>query len=52
MWLIGAGLAPERCVAAQGAGLGRAGHVFVERVGSEIWIDGNAVCCVEGEVKL
>ncbi|MBL8352256.1 MAG: PhzF family phenazine biosynthesis protein [Burkholderiaceae bacterium] len=44
-WLIGAGLAPERYVAAQGAALGRAGRVYVEREGAEIWI-GGAVCPV------
>jgi PhzF family phenazine biosynthesis protein len=44
-WLIGAGLAPERYVAAQGAALGRAGRVFVVREGADIWI-GGAVCAV------
>jgi len=44
-WLIAAGLAPERYVAAQGAALGRAGRVFVAREGADIWI-GGAVCPV------
>ena len=44
-WLIGAGLAPERYVASQGAALGRAGRVFVAREGADIWI-GGAVCTV------
>ena len=44
-WLIGAGLAPDRYQAAQGAALGRAGRVFVEREGADIWI-GGAVCAV------
>ena len=39
-WLIGAGLAPPRYVAAQGAALGRAGRVFVEHDGADVWIGG------------
>ena len=51
-WLIGAGLAPDRYVAAQGAALGRAGRVFVEREGADIWI-GGAVCeVITGSVTL
>ncbi|NDG40784.1 MAG: PhzF family phenazine biosynthesis protein [Betaproteobacteria bacterium] len=44
-WLIGAGLAPARYVAAQGAALGRSGRVFVAQQGADIWI-GGAVCSV------
>ena len=44
-WLIAAGLAPARYVAAQGAALGRAGRVFVTQQGADIWI-GGAVCSV------
>ena len=44
-WLIGAGLAPAHFVAAQGAALGRAGRVFVDQEGADIWI-GGAVCPV------
>lgn len=51
-WLIGAGLAPERYVAAQGTALGRAGRVHVERADGEIWIGGASVTCVEGTVLL
>lgn len=51
-WLIGAGLAPDRYVAAQGAALGRAGRVFVQRDGADVWI-GGAVCpVVAGSVDL
>ena len=51
-WLIGAGLAPERYTAAQGAALGRAGRVHVAREGADIWI-GGAVCeVVSGQVTL
>ena len=44
-WLIAAGLAPARYVAAQGAALGRAGRVFVTQQGADLWI-GGAVCSV------
>jgi PhzF family phenazine biosynthesis protein len=51
-WLIGAGLAPDRYVAAQGTAMGRAGRVFVERAGGEIWIGGHSVAVISGEVRL
>lgn len=44
-WLIGAGLAPDSYVAAQGTALGRAGRVHVQREGADLWI-GGAVCQV------
>jgi PhzF family phenazine biosynthesis protein len=52
VWLIGAGLAPEQYVAAQGAALGRAGRVHVERRGADTWIGGDVAVCVSGEVSL
>jgi PhzF family phenazine biosynthesis protein len=51
-WLIGAGLAPERYVAAQGSALGRAGRVFVERDGADLWVGGHVSACIEGTVAL
>ncbi|MGD9831731.1 MAG: PhzF family phenazine biosynthesis protein [Piscinibacter sp.] len=51
-WLIGAGLAPQRYVAAQGTALGRDGRVFVERIGDDTWIGGDSVIVVRGEVAL
>ena len=51
-WLIGAGLAPSRYVASQGAAMGRAGRVFVEQNGADIWIGGQSVTCIEGNVSL
>ena len=51
-WLIGAGLAPASYVAAQGAALGRAGRVYVQQQGADVWI-GGAVCEVlSGSVTL
>jgi PhzF family phenazine biosynthesis protein len=53
MWLIGAGLAPPRYVAAQGAALGRAGRVHVERSDDgTVWVGGDVACCIDGEVSL
>jgi PhzF family phenazine biosynthesis protein len=51
-WLIGAGLAPRAYVAAQGAALGRAGRVYVQAEGDDIWIGGDVAECIAGEVHL
>ena len=52
-WLIGAGLAPERYVAAQGTALAREGRVFIQRDASgTIWVGGQSVTCVDGQVTL
>lgn len=52
LWLIGEGLAPERYVAAQGAALGRAGRVHVQRDGEATWIGGDVTPVVSGSVEL
>ena len=55
-WLIGSGRAPARYVAAQGAALGRAGRVHVERVGvgaaADVWIGGDVTAVISGSVVL
>jgi predicted PhzF superfamily epimerase YddE/YHI9 len=52
-WLIGAGMAPPRYVAAQGKALGRAGRVHIERDDSgTVWVGGTSVTCVQGTVQL
>ena len=51
-WLIAAGLAPPRYVAAQGTALGRAGRVFVQHDGVDVWVGGDVVTCIRGEVML
>jgi PhzF family phenazine biosynthesis protein len=51
-WLIGAGLAPPRYVASQGARLGRAGRVHVASHGADIWIGGDSVTCIRGTLQL
>ena len=52
LWLQGAGLAPARYVAAQGAALGRAGRVHVAREGDVTWIGGDVTPLIHGQVRL
>lgn len=51
-WLIGAGLAPARYVTAQGTAMGRAGRVFLEHDGTDVWVGGEVAGCIEGQVRL
>jgi PhzF family phenazine biosynthesis protein len=51
-WLIGAGLAPPRYVAAQGTVLRRVGRVHVAREGDDIWIGGDIASCVAGTITV
>jgi PhzF family phenazine biosynthesis protein len=51
-WLLGAGLARSPYVAAQGAALGRAGRVHLRKDGGEVWVGGDVVEVVRGEVAL
>ncbi len=51
-WLIGAGMAPDRYVVSQGTVLGRNGRVYVDRIGADIWVGGNAITCIEGSLAL
>jgi len=52
-WLTRDGRLPGRYVAAQGAALGRAGRVHVERDGAGVvWVGGESVTCVAGTVRL
>lgn len=52
VWLIGAGVLPDRYTAAQGTVLGRAGRVEVSREGDAIWVGGAVTTVVGGEVEL
>ncbi|MBB3295536.1 phenazine biosynthesis protein PhzF family [Mitsuaria sp. PDC51] len=52
LWLQGAGLAPDRYVAAQGAALGRAGRIHVAREGAHCWIGGDVTPLIHGQVRL
>ena len=52
-WLMGAGLAPARYVAAQGTAMNRAGRVHIERdAQGTIWVGGASVTCIQGQVAL
>lgn len=51
-WLIASGDAPPSYVAAQGTAMGRAGRVYVELVGEDVWIGGHVVTCIDGHVRL
>jgi PhzF family phenazine biosynthesis protein len=51
-WLIGAGLAPSRYVAAQGTVLGRAGRVHIAKDGERIWVGGEVATRVAGSITL
>jgi PhzF family phenazine biosynthesis protein len=51
-WLIGAGIAPPRYVAAQGTVLGREGRVHVAQEGADFWIGGDCITCIEGTLTL
>jgi PhzF family phenazine biosynthesis protein len=52
-WLIGDGLLPDNYTASQGLNIGRAGQVHVRRdAGGQVWVGGDSVTCVKGEVLL
>ena len=52
-WLMGAGLAPERYVAAQGTAMAREGRVHIERdADGNTWVGGASVTCIAGTVSL
>ena len=52
-WLIGAGLAPTHYVARQGTALGRAGRVHVQQdAQGQVWVGGESVVCIKGQVTL
>ena len=52
LWLQGAGLAPARYIAAQGAALRRAGRIHVLREGEDCWIGGDVTPMIQGQVRL
>ena len=51
-WLMGAGLAPQHYVAAQGTRLGRAGRVHLKQEQGTVWVGGSSVTCIRGQVSL
>ena len=52
-WRIGDGLLPDNYTASQGLNIGRAGQVHVRHdAGGQVWIGGDSVTCIKGEVLL
>jgi PhzF family phenazine biosynthesis protein len=51
-WLIGAGLAKSPYVATQGTALQRAGRVHLRAEGEEVWVGGDVVSVIHGELNL
>ena len=52
-WLMDEDQMPARYIVAQGACLGRAGRVHVERdEHGQVWVGGQTVTCIEGSVLL
>ncbi len=51
-WLIGAGLSKPHYVAAQGTALRRAGRVYIDQEGDDIWVGGEVAICIEGQVAI
>jgi PhzF family phenazine biosynthesis protein len=51
-WLIDAGLAKPSYVAAQGTALRRAGRVHVRKDGEDVWVGGDVVEVIRGEINL
>ena len=51
-WLIGAGLAKSSYVAAQGTALQRTGRVHLRSDGDQVWVGGDVVDVIRGEVNL
>jgi PhzF family phenazine biosynthesis protein len=51
-WLIDAGLAENSYVAAQGAVLQRAGRVYLRKAADEVWVGGDVVDVIRGEITM
>lgn len=51
-WLIAAGALPEAYTARQGSVIGREGRVRIEADAGEMWVSGDAVTRILGEVDL
>jgi PhzF family phenazine biosynthesis protein len=51
-WLIGAGLAKPAYIAAQGTALQRAGRVHLRKDGDDVWVGGDVVSVIHGEIHL
>lgn len=52
VWLMQAGLAPERYAVTQGTALGRDGRVSLHKQGDVIWVGGAVSPCITGRLSL
>jgi PhzF family phenazine biosynthesis protein len=51
-WLIGSGELPASYVASQGSCIGRAGRIYVDSWGGDIWVGGATATVISGTVEL
>ncbi len=51
-WLLESGRLVAPYVASQGTALGRAGLVYIDADDDDVWVGGDAVTCIAGEVDL
>jgi PhzF family phenazine biosynthesis protein len=51
-WLIGAGLAKSSYVASQGTALQRAGRIHLRKDGDQVWVGGDVVEVIRGELTI
>ncbi len=51
-WLIGAGLAPNPYRVRQGTCVGAAGQVHLSQTDGDVWVAGQVVPCIEGQIDL
>lgn len=51
-WLLASGRIEAPYVAAQGTVVGRGGRVFIDQDGDDVWVGGNAVTCINGDVLI
>lgn len=51
-WMMQEGLAPAHYVVAQGSQLQRNGRVYLDKMGEDIWVGGDVVTCIEGQVTI
>ena len=51
-WLIGAGLLPDTYIASQGTAMQRAGRIHLHRSGQDIWVGGQVVDVIKGEIDI
>lgn len=51
-WMMREGLASDHYVVTQGTMLHRNGKVYLDKIGEDIWVGGDVVTCIEGQVTL